>query len=198
MGNEENTNVEVEETKVVQQPTTKEKKEEKTLSVEEQLQQAMIEIAKLKRATDKACAEASDYKKKYKESLSEVEKASVEKAEKEAEREEQFQQLLKENQVNKLEKNFVLLGYPDDLAHEAAIAQYENDTDSLFKIQSQVQKALIDAKEAEWMASRPLVNAGSGNEDVNITQDQFKKLGYLEMKEFKEKYPETYKKFSSN
>ena len=41
----------------------------------------MIENAKLKRSFDKAASEASDYKKKYNATLSEQEKASLEKAE---------------------------------------------------------------------------------------------------------------------
>ena len=57
----------------------------------------MTENAKLKKAQEKAASEAADYKKKYNATLSEKEKASIEKAEKEAEREERYQQLLREN-----------------------------------------------------------------------------------------------------
>lgn len=134
-------------------------------SAEEQIQLLMIENAKLKKAQEKAASEAADYKKKYNATLSEKEKASLEKAEREAEREQQFQELLRENSINKLEKNFVLLGYTDEQAKKAATAQYDGDTESLFKIQSEVQQALVKAKEAEWLKSRPEPNAGNGEDD---------------------------------
>ena len=56
-------------------------------------QEMMNEMAKLKRMLDKASSEAAEFKKKYRESLSEAEKASMEKAEREAAREEEFNKL---------------------------------------------------------------------------------------------------------
>lgn len=136
---------------------------EPELGAEEKLQQALIEIAKLKKATDKASSEAAEYKKKWKSAMTEQEKADMEKAEKEAERQEQFNQLLKENSVNKLEKNFLALGYSPEKAKVAAEAQYENDTESLFKIQSEHQAEILKQKEAEWLKNRPAPQGG--NED---------------------------------
>lgn len=136
---------------------------EPQLSVEEQLQQALLENEKLKRAQEKAATDAADWKKKYNATLTDAQKAAQEKAEKEAERQEQFDKLLKENTVNKLSKNFLKLGYPEDKAEEAANAQYENDTETLFRIQSEVQQTLIKQKEAEWQKSRPPVATGAGN-----------------------------------
>ena len=73
---------------------------------------------------------------------------------------------MKENTVNKLSKNFLKLGYPEDKAEEAAIAQYEGDTGTLFRIQSEIQQSLIKQKEAEWVKSRPEVNTGAGEGDA--------------------------------
>lgn len=136
------------------------------------VQELMVEMAKLKKAQEKAASEAAEYKKKYQATLSEKEQASIEKAEKEAEREEQFNMLVRENSINKLEKNFVLLGYSEEQANKAATAQYDGDTETLFKIQSEVQQALVKAKEAEWLKSRPPVNSGGGN---NNEEDPFLK-----------------------
>lgn len=133
------------------------------LSIEERMQQLLVENAKLKKEKDKASSEAADYKKKYNATLTDVQRAAQEKADKEAEREEQFNRLLKENQVNKLEKSFLALGYPEDKANQAAIAQYDGDTDTLFKIQSEMQTAFIKHAEAEWLKSRPEVNSGADN-----------------------------------
>lgn len=139
---------------------------EPQLSVEEQLQQALVENEKLKRAQEKAASDAADWKKKYNATLTDAQKAAQEKAEKEAERQEQFDKLLKENTVNKLSKNFLKLGYPEDKAEEAANAQYDGDTETLFRIQSEVQESLIKQKEAEWLKSRPPVTTGAGDENA--------------------------------
>ena len=177
-------------------PTTDPNPEqEPQLSVEEQLQQALIENEKLKRAQEKAASDAADWKKKYNATLTDAQKAAQEKAEKEAERQEQFDNLLKENTVNKLSKNFLKLGYPEDKAEEAANAQYDGDTETLFRIQSEVQQALIKQKEAEWLKSRPYVSTGVGDEKTSVTKEQFNKMGYSQRVEFKKKYPETYKSY---
>ena len=177
-------------------PTTDPNPEqEPQLSVEEQLQQALIENEKLKRAQEKAASDAADWKKKYNATLTDAQKAAQEKAEKEAERQEQFDNLLKENTVNKLSKNFLKLGYPEDKAEEAANAQYDGDTETLFRIQPQVQQALIKQKEAEWLKSRPYVSTGVGDEKTSVTKEQFNKMGYSQRVEFKKKYPETYKSY---
>lgn len=136
---------------------------EPQLSAEEQIQALMLENAKLKKLQEKAASEAADYKKKYNATLTDAQKAAQQKAEKEAERQEQFDKLLKENTVNKLSKNFLKLGYPEDKAEEAANAQYDGDTETLFRIQSEVQESLIKQKEAEWLKSRPPVTTGAGD-----------------------------------
>lgn len=142
-----------------------EEEQEQQLSAEEQLQQLMVENIKLKKAQEKAASEAADYKKKYNATLTDKQRADQEKAEKEAEREEQFNKLLKENTVTKYEKNFLALGYPEDLANKAAVAQYDGDTESLFKIQSEFQQKLIKDREAEWLKNRPDIQAGNGEDD---------------------------------
>ena len=169
---------------------------EPQLSAEEQIQALMLENAKLKKLQEKAASEAADYKKKYNATLTDAQKAAQEKAEKEAERQEQFDKLLKENSVNKLSKNFLKLGYPEDKAEEAANAQYDGDTETLFRIQSEVQESLIKQKEAEWLKSRPVVTTGAGDEKTTVTREQFNKMGYSKRVEFKQKYPETYKSYT--
>lgn len=145
---------------------------EPQLTVEEQLQQALVENEKLKRAQEKAASDAAEWKKKYNATLTDSQKVAQEKAEKEAERQEQFDKLLKENTVNKLSKNFLKLGYPEDKAEKAATAQYDGDTETLFRIQAEVQADLIKQKEAEWLKSRPSVETGAGEGD---TEDPFLK-----------------------
>lgn len=124
-----------------------------------------VQIAKMKKAMDKAASDTARYKKQLREKQTAEEIALQEKAEKEAEREEAYQKLLKENTVTKYEKNFLALGYSEELATRAANAQYDGDTEELFKIQQDFQSALLRQKEAEWAKSRPNPQAGNGEND---------------------------------
>ena len=124
-----------------------------------------VQIAKMKKAMDKAASDTARYKKQLREKQTAEEIALQEKAEKEAEREEAYQKLLKENTVTKYEKNVLALGYSEELATRAANAQYDGDTEELFKIQQDFQSALLKQKEAEWAKSRPNPQAGNGEGD---------------------------------
>lgn len=160
-------------------------------------QELLNRIATLERKADKASAEAADYKKKWKDSLSSQEQASIEKAEAEAEREEKFNQLLRENSINKLEKTYLGLGYLAEEAEKMAAAEYDGDLETKTKIMREVDARKKKEFEAEFLKSRPEINAGAGGENPNVSKEAFEKMGYLERVEFKNKYPETYKKFTN-
>lgn len=132
-------------------------------SLEEQLQQMRVENAKLKKAQEDAAKDASSWKKKYNATLSDAEKLAQEKADEEAEKDAELNRLRRESAVSKFEKNFLTLGYSQELAKKAAEAQFEGDTDTLFLVQSQAQEAILKAKESEWFKNRPEVNTGVGS-----------------------------------
>lgn len=137
-------------------------KDESQTSLAEQLQQMRIENAKLKKAQEKAATDAADWKKKYNATLSDAEKLAQEKTDREAEKDAELAKLRKESAVSKYEKNFLTLGYSQELAKKAAEAQFDGDTDTLFLVQSQAQEAIVKAKEAEWYKKRPEINTGAG------------------------------------
>jgi hypothetical protein len=151
---------------VAQTTTTKDKTvskaEEKptTKSAEEQLQALMIENAKLKRSFDKAASEASDYKKKYNATLTEQEKASMEKAEEQARRDERLAELEREVSVHRFTEQFLDLGYDKDSAIAAATAQVDNDVETLFKLQKKIIDEKVLAKEQEMYKSIPRAKTG--------------------------------------
>lgn len=132
------------------------------------VQALMLEIAKQKRTIDKLSSEAADYKRKWKDTLSTQEQASMEKAEAEAAKEEEYKKLLKENTVFKSEKNYLVLGYDEKQAHDAAVAQYDGDYETLYKIQQEVQDGLIKKKQEEWLKTRPQVQTGGQNEPEDL------------------------------
>lgn len=185
----------IEENETLKEETLKKEENPDNKSIEEKINELMIENARLKKAIDKTSSECADYKKKYRATLSEKEIYDAEKAEKEAQREAEFQALLRENKVNKLEKSYLAMKYTSDEAHDMAIAEVDNDVEAKIRIMSQVDTRKKKEYEAEWLKSRPEISYGVGTEKTTVTKEQFKEMGYLERKEFKDKYPETYKEY---
>ena len=128
------------------------------------MQELMVELAKLKRAQEKAASEAAEYKKKYNAKLSEKEKADEEKARIEAEKDEQ---------------SYLSLGYTADEASKMAVAEVDEDFDAKLKIQLAVQKRQKREYEAEFYKNRDRFNAGTGG-DKAITKEQFDNMGLAE------------------
>lgn len=143
--------------------------EQPTPSAEDQLQKLLVENAKLKRAMDKASSEAADYKKKYNATLSEQEKASIEKAEEQARRDERLAELERENSIHRFTESFLDLGYDKESAIAAATAQVDNDVDTLFKLQKKVIDNKVLAKEQELIKSIPRAKTGVY---ASMTKDQ--------------------------
>ncbi len=188
---EENKNTETQEQEVVETEQKEEVKAE--TKTEPNVQELMTEIAKLKRAADKASSEAAEFKKKYRESLSEVEKASMEKAEKEAAREEEFNQLKRENSINRLEKQYMQLGFTADEAARMAVAETDGDQEAKIKIMSEVDGRKKKQYEAEFFASRPDVNVGGGASNT-VTKEQFDAMNPVELTALKRENPAEYER----
>lgn len=158
------------------------------------VQELMVELAKVKKAQERAASEAAEYKKKYNAKLSEKERVDAEKAEREAEREEQFQQLLRENKINKLEKYYLgELKYTPEEASQMAIAEVDDDFDAKLKIQLAVDKRKKKEYEAEFIKSRPQMNAGTGDGKV-VTLEQFTKMGVADRVKLKRSDPDGYER----
>lgn len=158
------------------------------------VQELMAELAKVKRAQEKAASEAAEYKKKYNAKLSEKERVDAEKAEREAEREEQFQQLLRENKINKFEKYYLgELKYTPEEASQMAIAEVDDDFDAKLKIQLAVDKRKKKEYEAEFIKSRPQMNAGTGD-GKTVTLEQFTKMGVADRVKLKRSDPDGYER----
>ena len=189
----------VAETKATKETASDKKAETTTTkaekSIEEQLQELRVANAKLKKAQEKASSEAADYKRQLRARQSEDEIALQEKAEKEAEKDELIKKLTRENTINQLTKNFLALNYNSEEATKAAIAQYDGETDDLFDIQSKVQERLLTEQKNQWLASRPDLNVGVGKEEPTMTLEQFKTATMPQIVEFKQNFPETYKKY---
>lgn len=176
-----------EEQKTTASPEPQEKKNEPTV------QELMVELAKLKRAQEKAASEASEYKKKWKESLSEQEQISMEKAEAQAKKDEEFEFLKRQVHVNELTENFMDLGYSKELARKAANAQADGDTMTLLDIQKAFQEQQKKAWEADFLKSRPEINAGTGTAPT-LSKEDFDKMTLMEKSKLKRENEAEYKR----
>ena len=136
------------------------RKEEKP---EPTVQELMVEIAKLRREKDKNASEAADWKKRFRETQSAEEKASAEKAEREAQRQAEYDELVRKNKIHGLTETFMDQGYSKELAKKAAASLVDGDNDTLLECQKQFNAQLIAGEKEKWIASRPEINAGTGN-----------------------------------
>lgn len=156
-------------------------------------QELMVEIAKLKRMVDKNASEAKEWKEKFRSTQSEKEVLDAEKAEAEAKRTEEFEQMKKTIQVHDLTENFMDLGYSKELAKKAATAQVDGDTQALLSIQKQFQENQKKTWEADFLASRPEINVGSGS-GTSYTKEQFDKMSLIERTKLKRENEAEYKR----
>lgn len=182
-------NVEQPVEKPIEQPKEEQKEEKK--EKEPTVQELMVEMAKLKRAQEKASSEAADYKKKWQASLSEQEKASMEKAEAEAKRQEEWNAIVRENKINKVEKTYLAMGWNADESSRMAIAEVDDDFDGKIRIQREVDARKKKEYEAEIFKTIPNVNIG-GSSGKTYTKEQFDAMSPIEMTKLKRENPAEY------
>lgn len=151
------------------------------------------ENKRLKAATDKATADASNWKKKYTATQTDAERLSMEKAEEEAKKQQELEDLRKYKAVTEAAGRYRGLGYSDELARSAAEAQFAGDFEELNRIQQSYQDELKKQIKAEMMKSMPVPSTGN-DDSVQMTKEQFKALSYREQVEFKQKHPTAYEK----
>lgn len=100
---------------------------------------------KLKKSVSEACADAAEWKRKYRATLDESERAKQEQAEKYAEMESQLNEYKAEKRVNAYFTKLVGAGYSPETAQKMADGLPEGVPDSFFE----EQKAFFEAKTQE-------------------------------------------------
>ena len=187
-----------ESSKMTQPETTETQQAEETTQARTEnapdVQELLVELAKLKRTNDKLSSESAEWRKKYQSKLSEQEKVSEEKAEREAEREEQYNKLLRENQMNKIEKSYLGQGWTADEAERMATAEVDGDFDTRMKILSEVEQRKVKAAKDEFIKSRPELQFGVG---TTITKEQFDKMNLRELTRLKRENPTEYERLNA-
>ena len=172
-----------EEPKETPKDTSKENPQDEK-SLNEQLQSALVEMAKLRRQLDKTSSEAADYRKKWKESLTETERASQEKAEAEAARQAEFDDMQRRLAINDLVSEYMDRQFPKEIATKIATARYDGDNETVNVIEKQMDEVKRKKWETEFLASRPELTTGVG-ETQTISKEQFDKMSLIEKTKLK-------------
>ena len=177
-----------------------EEKTEDNTDVSELLKQIAdlkVELNKNKKARDKALSEVGEYKKQLRAKMTADEQAEIERQEAEEQRKEYVQSLEKFKQVAEATARYALQGMNQELAKQAADAEISGDMDALADIQKKHTQQVLKNAQAEWLKSRPPINAG-GNDGVKITQEQFDKMGMVERTRLLNESPDVYKTLLAN
>ena len=162
-------------------------------SLNEQLQSALVEMAKLRRQLDKTSSEAADSRRKWKDSLTETERASQEKAEAEAARQAEFDEMKRRLAINDLVSEYMDREFPKDIATKIATARYDGDNDTVNVIEKQMDEVKRKKWEADFLKSRPDINAGTGTAPT-ISKEDFDKMTLMEKSKLKRENAEEYKR----
>ena len=170
-------------------------KDGKNTDIQTMMAEMMAENKRLKKSLDKAASEAAGYKKQFMETKTVQEQAAIEKAEAEAKMRDELSALRKESTVNKFAKNFMALGYTEELATQAAEAQYEGDADTLFEVQKKYRNELTNSVRAQMMKDMPAPSIGN-DDSITVTKEQFQKMGYMERLKLKQEHPTVYAQLS--
>lgn len=150
------------------------------------------EIAKLKKATDAATKDASEWKKKYRDTLSETEKAQAEEAEKRKALEENYNALLKKSQIADYTAQYLALGFNQEKAEKAAIALSDGKVEDMFKLYGEHLAEVEQSTKTKLLDGAPKPKGTEGG-NSGMTKEKFYKLSPSERYEFYQKNPEEYK-----
>lgn len=141
----------------------------------------------LKSSFDKTASEAADYKKKYREKLSDDEKKKAEQEEALRTLREENDTLKKAQTVAEYTAHFIGLGFSQEKAAETAKAMAEGDMDAVFRNTAEVNTAREKAIRAEAMKQTPVPPAGDGNEVM--TKEKFDKLDWSKQMDWIKEHP---------
>ncbi len=148
----------------IQEPDNK--PEEKEPTVEElvaQLAQERAEKAKLKNNFDKTSSELANTKKQLKAKQTAEEQEEVAKKEAEEEHKKYVKGLEDTIKMTNATNRYLALGMSAEMAKDTAQAELDGDMEKVTANMGKYNSAKIKEAEAEWLKSRPPVNAGQGD-----------------------------------
>ena len=163
----------IEETKPVEPVTPVEPKQPEQ---PKQTEKPNPEIEKLKAALNKACSEASEYKKALREKQSEAERAEAERAEADKAMREELETLRKEKAVTEYTNKCLALEFDSELAEQTANALADGNIESLFDC----LKSFVDATKTrltnEALNKQPTLSTGIPPTTASTNDAEFEQM----------------------
>ena len=166
-----------------------------TKTLEARIKALEAENGKLKQAQSNASADASEWKKKYQSKLSDEEKAKQEQDAANAALQQELEDLRKERNIAKYTGALVANDIGMDAETAGAVAEALNAGeiemvfDGIRKFVASHDKALREN------ALRNNKTLPGGSTPKAMTQEEFDKLGYMDVLAFKKEHPDQYAEF---
>jgi hypothetical protein len=156
-----------------------------------------VSVSKHNSIVNGLTAERDDYKTKYTEKLSEVEKAELANAE----REQKYKAIERENSINRYEKKLSSSVKDEAIRNEIAILMADGKYDDAIDKQNaylatetaEIEKRIKD----ELMKQNPQAQAGNDGAGT-ITKEQFDKMTVAERTKLYREQPELYNQLNEN
>ena len=119
------------------------------------------EVVKLKNALSNANSQAAEWKRQYRSTLDEKERAEAERAEAEKAKDERLRELERKITVGDYLANCLSLGYDKELAQRAAEAMADNDAAAIMECQREFLEAKTKELEAAALNKQPTLTPGA-------------------------------------
>jgi len=128
-------------------------------------------LRKQKAATDNASADASEWKKKYRDTQSEQERNAAEQAEKQAAMQAQLEEYQAKDRVNSYKAKLLEIGYDAESASKMASTLPAGISDDFFETQKQFMETRTKAIQAAALQVQPELKAGQPLQ-TNMLEDK--------------------------
>lgn len=148
-----------------------------------------------KEVADKYASEAADFKKKYKEQLSDEQKREQERNDAYEAMKTELDTLKAEKKTNEHIANLIELGYDKDTAKKVAEATIGGDFKTVYELQAKFIDTTKKNVESEALKKTPAPNLGD-DKNKGITKEDFKKMSLGEKQKLKDDDPETFAELS--
>lgn len=159
---EDNKNLEKQEPQKQEPDNTPEEKEPTVEELMTQLAQERANNAKLKNSFDKTSSELANTKKQLREKQSAEEQEEEAKKEAEEEHRKYVKGLEDTIKMTNATNRYLAFGMSPEMAKDTAEAELAGDMEKVTELMGKHNAEKIKAAEAEWLKSRPPVNAGQG------------------------------------
>lgn len=118
-------------------------------------------ILKEKKSRDELAKENADWKRKFRERQTEEERKAEELAEQQAANDKELGDVRRELNILKMAKQYMGIGYDEELATETATAFIDGDTETVFSNQKIFSEGLKKNMKAELMKDMPVPPSGN-------------------------------------